>query len=176
LAGFVLFFTERRFVCGRWRWSGGVGWVLGDAVAVRESAGVDPVSTGEVSVAFGVAEAGCEPVKGLRRGVVEADVVASGEVAGEFLRTEDGEDGSVGVGDEGHSGLDEDVGAGLEPPWSGAASWPNTLVRGEEGYDSLGVFECLVEDIPYIRAGAIARADELIPLSGLQADGAEPVE
>lgn len=135
-----------------------------------------PIDTSTVNIASGGDKAVGEAVKGFPC-VVEVDEVASGEVAGElFLGAKDDEHGSLGMGDEGHSGFDENIGSGLEPPCSGAVPWTDTLVWGEEGDDGLDISERLVKDGPYVRARLAGSLDEIIPFLGLQADCAEPVE
>jgi hypothetical protein len=145
-----------------------------------EAGGVEPVGSVGVGVAAGVVQAVGEVVQGPHVGVAEAYVVAPGEVAGEFLAAEYGDDGPGWVGDEGHAGFDEDVGPCLEPPCGlavgGCGGCGDVFVGGEVGDDGLDVLKCLVEDLADVGAGVAAGVDELAPFLWLEADGAEPVE
>lgn len=123
-------------------------------------------------------EAAGQVVKRFHGSVAEGDVMASGEVAGEFLGAEGDDDRSGGVGDQGHAGFDEDVRPCLEPPCAIdlRACGGDVLVGGEEGNDGLDLLECLVEDLTDVRAGAAAGLDELAPFARLEPDGTEPAE
>ena len=75
--------------------------------------------------------------------MAEPDVVASDEVAGEFLGAEDGDDRPGRVGDEDHASFDQDVRPGLEPPCAVAmGSTAVTYSSGEERDDRLDVPQC----------------------------------
>jgi hypothetical protein len=88
----------------------------GDGIAVGEASGVEPVSSGGVGVAAGVVEAGSQVVEWFDGNVAKADVVASCEVAGEFLGAENSDDRPSRVGYEGHASFDQDIGPGLKSP------------------------------------------------------------
>lgn len=78
------------------------------------------------------------------------------------------------MGDEGHAGLNEDVGAGLTAPWA-TRCLADVLIGGEEGDDGLHASERMGEDIADVRAGASADLDEFDPFEGFEPDGAQPV-
>ena len=131
--------------------------------------GVEPLSASTVDLA----SSGFQPHRELVQrsdGAIETDVVASGEIGGQFLRAEDDEDGPVWMGDERHPGFDVHIWPGLEPPVTAGSRRPpqavaaaDVLVRGEERNDSLDVLESTLKYLVDKRVPDADAGDELVP-------------
>jgi hypothetical protein len=78
---------------------------------------MEPVTSGQVDVAAGVADASGEVVERLDIGMAEAHVVASSEVARKLLVTKDSEDRPGRMRYEGHACFDQDVGPLARMSW-----------------------------------------------------------